>query len=84
MLHRALRTVAGLTIGSHCHVVSQATKNVRYLAEGCIGVTPQHLSITASHCGVVAMGLTCLLPGNVENSRWTLNDSQHILRHTRG
>lgn len=83
-MHRALGTIAGLTIGNHCHVVSQAAKNVRYLAEGYVRVTSQHSTITASHCGVVVMGLTSLLPGNVENSRLTLQDSPHVLRDTRG
>lgn len=84
MLHRALGTVAGLTIGDHRHTVSQSAKDVGNLAEGCIRVTPQHLTIAAPHCGVVVMGLTCLLPGNVENSGLTLQDSLHVLRHTRG
>ncbi len=84
MLHRALGTVAGLTIGDHRHTISQSAKDVRNLAEGCIRVTPQNLAIADPHCGVVVMGLTCLLPGNVENSSLTLQDSLHVLRHTRG
>lgn len=84
MLHRALGTVAGLTISDHRHAISQSAEDVGDLAEGCIRVTPQHLTIAAPHCGVVSTGLTFLLPGNVENSRLTLQNSLYILRHTRG
>lgn len=84
MLHGALGTVAGLTISDHRHVVSQATVDVGNLALSNIRVTPQYFTITAPHCGMIIVGLTLLLPGNVENSGLTLQDSLHILRHTRG